>query len=101
MPSSWNCTTIGTSAPLATRTSPPGAFALELLPFIGIFALLEAGCSEIWLTNDRTVIGIEADEVLDSVESCKRIHADDLVRPFAYAGTAGDRNQHMMSGRVN
>jgi hypothetical protein len=24
-----------------------------------------------------------------------------LARRFAYAGTAGDRNQHMMSGRVH
>ena len=32
--------------------------------------------------------------------SFKRIHANDLARRFGYAGTAGDRNQHMMTGRV-
>ena len=74
--------------------------APDLLPFIGVFALLEAGCREVWLTKGRTVVGIEAEDSPDCVESFKRIHANDLVRRFGYAGTAGDRNQHMMTGRV-
>ena len=74
--------------------------APDLLPFIGVFALLEAGCREVWLTKGHTVIGIEADDSADRVESFKRIHADDMARRFGYAGTAGDRNQHMMTGRV-
>jgi len=28
------------------------------------------------------------------------LHADDLLSRFGYSGTAGDRNQHVMSGRV-
>ena len=74
--------------------------APDLLPFIGVFALLEAGCREVWLTKGQTVIGIEAEDSPDCVESFQRIHANDLARRFAYAGTAGDRNQHMMTGRV-
>jgi len=35
------------------------------------------------------------------VECFKQFHAEDLARRFAYAGTAGDRNRHMMSGRVD
>ena len=31
----------------------------------------------------------------------KTRHADGLGRRFAYAGTAGDRNRHVMSGRVS
>ena len=74
--------------------------APDLLPFIGVFALLEAGCREVWLTKGHTVIGIEAEDSPDCVESFQRIHANDLARRFGYAGTAGDRNQHMMTGRV-
>lgn len=74
--------------------------APDLLPFVGVFALLEAGCREVWLTKGHTVIGIEADDSPDQVEAFKRIHANDLARRFGYAGTAGDRNQHVMSGRV-
>jgi hypothetical protein len=74
--------------------------APDLLPFLGVFALLEAGCREVWLTKGHTVIGIEADDPPDRVETFKRIHANDLARRFGYCGTAGDRNQHMMTGRV-
>ena len=42
--------------------------APDLLPFIGVFALLEAGCREVWLTKGHTVIGIEADDSPDRVE---------------------------------
>ena len=74
--------------------------APDLLPFIGVFALLEAGCREVWLTKSRKVFGIEAEDMPDQVEAFTRIHANDLARRFAYGGTAGDRNQHMMTGRV-
>ena len=74
--------------------------APDLLPFIGVFALLEAGCREVWLTKGQTVLGIEADDSPDQVETLHRCHANDLTRRFGYSGTAGDRNQHMMTGRV-
>jgi hypothetical protein len=54
----------------------------------------------VWLTKGHTVIGIEAEDSPDWVESFQRIHANDLARRFGYAGTVGDRNQHMMTGRV-
>lgn len=75
--------------------------APDLLPFVGVFALLEAGCSEVWLTKGHTVVGIEATDSPEQVETFKRRHANDLARRFGYAGTAGDRNQHMMTGRVH
>ena len=36
----------------------------------------------------------------ERVARFKTMHADDLGRRFAYAGTASDRNRHVMSGRV-
>ena len=75
--------------------------AREVLPFVGIFALLEDGCLEVWLTKGNGLVGIERTDDQEDVERFKRFHADDLVRRFAYTGTAGDRNQHMMSGRVH
>lgn len=74
--------------------------APDLLAFIGVFALLETGCREVWLTKSQTVIGIEGDDSPDCVEQFKRFNTDNLARRFAYAGTAGDRNQHVMTGRV-
>ena len=75
--------------------------AQEVLPFIGVFALLEDGCSEVWLTKGNGLVGIERTDEAEDVERFKQFHANDLVRRFAYAGTAGDRNLHIMSGRVN
>ena len=75
--------------------------AREVLPFFGIFALLEDGCPEVFLTKGGSLIGTQRTDSAEDVERFKRFHADDLVRRFAYSGTAGDRNEHMMSGRVH
>jgi hypothetical protein len=75
--------------------------APELLPCLGVFALLEHGCCEVWLTKTRQVVGIETDDMPDRTDVLHRYCGDELARRFAYAGTAGDRNQHMMSGRVH
>ena len=72
----------------------------EILPFIGVFALLEDGCPEVWLTKGNGLVGIERTDSDEEVKRFKRFRADDLVRRFAYSGAATDRNQHMMSGRV-
>ena len=74
--------------------------APETLTLLGVFSLLEDGCREVWLTKSQALIGIEVTDSPDDVETFKRIHQDDLTRRFAYAGTVGDRNQHVMSGRV-
>ena len=75
--------------------------AREILSFVGVFALLEDGCTEVWLTKGGSLIGIQRTDLPDDVERFKRFHAADLVRRFAYCGTAGDRNEHIMSGRVH
>ena len=75
--------------------------AREILPFVGVFALLEDGCPEVFLTKGGGLIGIERTDSAEDVERFKEFHAADLVRRFAYSGTAGDRNEHMMSGRVH
>ena len=48
--------------------------APDLLPFLGVFALLESGCHEVWLTKSRQVVGIEADDEPDqsSIETLLR-----------------------------
>ena len=52
------------------------------------------------ILRQRFAIGIEADDLPERAESFKRSHTNDLARRFGYAGTAGDRNQHMTIGRV-
>ena len=74
----------------------------ELLIPLAIFALLEHGCREVWRTKSGGLVGIEPDDDPERVEAAQRLYtdSDNFVRRYAYAGTAGDRNRHQMSGRV-
>jgi len=66
---------------------------------IGIFALLESGCKAVW-QMDGTLFGIEASDSDEDVERWKQAHEKEIRCRFAYHGTAGDRNRHVMSGRI-
>ena len=72
-------------------------FSREMLIPIGIFALLESGCTEVWLSKDR-LFGVEPRDDKDSLERLKK--REDGMRRFAYQGTAGDRNVHVFTGRT-
>jgi len=74
--------------------------APEMLVPLGIFALLEAGCTEVWLSKDGTVAGVEPTDSPERVAAWKQAHAGEFARRFAYQGTARDRNVHVMTGRV-
>jgi hypothetical protein len=75
--------------------------APDLLSFLGVFALLESGCCEVWLTKSKQVVGIESSDEQDRKDALQHYCGNEIARRFAYAGTAGDRNQHAMSGRVH
>ncbi len=74
--------------------------AHDMLYIIGIFALLENGYTDVWLLKNKSIIGFMRDDPTKMRERYAEIHRDDLVRTFSYAGTAGDRNVHVMSGRI-
>lgn len=69
----------------------------EMIVPLAVFALLESGCREVWVT-DCAAIGIEADDTQEEVERMKQVYQP--RRRFAYHGPYQDRNQHQMSGRV-
>jgi hypothetical protein len=75
--------------------------ALELLAPIGVFALLENGCTEVWLLKDGGLIGIEPGDAADIIGANRRLVGDRLARSLGYRGTAGDRNVHVMTGRID
>jgi hypothetical protein len=72
--------------------------APEMLPAISVFALLESGCKEVWRTKEGICLGIEAKDSPDELEALKTCQGP--MRRFAYRGTAGDRNVHVLSGRI-
>lgn len=70
--------------------------APEMLTPLGVFALLESGCPQVWLVAS-TLIGIEAESDAE-LAALREIY--EVKRTFGYRGTAGDRNVHVMTGRV-
>ena len=66
---------------------------------VSIFALLKGGCKEVYLMGD-VVLGFEESDPPDAPEAMRRVYGIEYVRRFGYWGTAGDRNVHLMSGRV-
>ena len=73
----------------------------ELLMPLSVFALLESGYKEVWVCPRGFVYAIDPDDPDDSIETVKRWLEVKALRRFSYRGTAGDRNIHQMSGRVN
>ncbi|MFO0887906.1 MAG: hypothetical protein U0790_02045 [Isosphaeraceae bacterium] len=71
----------------------------EMLTPLAVFALLESGCKEVYLVKN-SVVGIEASDPADTLEPMKRVAGVEYARRFAYRGTAGHRNVHVMTGRV-
>jgi hypothetical protein len=74
--------------------------APELLTPIAVFALLESGCTEVWLYKNGSLIGVEAEDGKEALTLAANLGHTPLVRTFGYRGTAGDRNLHRMTGRV-
>jgi hypothetical protein len=73
----------------------------ELIKPIAAFALLDAGCTEVWLFKDSSSVeGIEKDNDEEMVDYLRKIYMDRFDRILRAHGTAGDRNIHAMSGRV-
>ena len=71
----------------------------EMLIPLAVFALLEAGCSEAYLMR-RVVVGIEPDDPPGAAETMRKAYGVEYARRFRFGGTAGDRNVHQRSGRV-
>ncbi len=74
---------------------PPDLFAT-----LAVFALLESNHLEAWVCKNGTVLGFDAHDTQDEKEQTARFLEGEVVRTFAYRGTAGSRNRHAMTGRV-
>lgn len=72
----------------------------DMLVPVGIFALLESGCTEVWQLTGGELLGIEASDSAAHIEAAHDVYASQRVRTYRYGGTAGDRNRHVMSGRI-
>jgi hypothetical protein len=74
--------------------------APEMLVPIAMFALLDVGCLEVWVIEPRRVVGIASSDSSEAVEAFRQDVRRISARRLAPHGTAGDRNIHVMSGRI-
>ena len=88
---SWNCGSEGDPHVASIMLSE------EMIVPLAVFALLDAGCREVWIV-EHAAIGIEPNDAEDTVERMKEMRRP--RRRFAFNGPFQDRNQHQMSGRV-
>ena len=51
-------------------------------------------------TKGDGLIALEADDYPERAQSFMQVYGEKLGRRFSYGGTAGDRNVHMMTGRI-
>lgn len=70
----------------------------DMLTSIAVFALLETGCTEVWVLKNKAVVGIEASDTEEELKIWQDVHAP--FRRLKPQGTAGDRNVHLMTGRT-
>lgn len=70
--------------------------AHEMLLPLGVFAMLESGCKEVW-SKGGFLLGIDATDSPEEVARLWQLHGP--LRQLSYRGTVGDRNVHAMSGR--
>ena len=73
---------------------------LEMVTPIAVFALLENGCKQVLILKSGAVCGFEDKDPAELVAFYLDHYKDDIQRNLGYRGTAGDRNVHVMSGRV-
>ena len=69
----------------------------EMMVPVGIFALLESGCREVFRKGD-VLYGVELTDTAEALNEFGRFHGP--MRRYAYQGTAGSRNVHQMTGRI-
>jgi hypothetical protein len=69
----------------------------EMLTPLAVFALLESGCSEVWVFRSGGVLGVEPDDDWDRAEASRKYHGESIARVFRQGP---DRNRHAMTGRV-
>ena len=74
--------------------------AYEMLTPIAVFALLETGCTEVWLVRDGGVIGIEPDDSPEFIAANRELVGDRLARTLAYRGEYATHypDIHFLSG---
>jgi hypothetical protein len=67
-----------------------------MLLILGVFALFDDGCHEVWATKNQGLIGLQQGDPQDLVESLRLLYGKELAQQFVYP-TAGNWNRNAMA----
>ena len=69
----------------------------EILVIIGVYALLDDGCHEVWTTKSYGLVGIQQGDSQQAVDNLQLYYGHDLVQRFFCPDTLGNRNACFLS----
>ena len=69
----------------------------EILSILGVYALLDDGCHEVWMTKSYGLVGIQQGDSQQSVASLQLRYGNDLVHRFIYPETICNWNPCVLS----
>jgi hypothetical protein len=65
----------------------------EIAPILGVYALLDDGCYEVWTTKRNGSVGIEQGDGQEVVQNLQLGYGHDVVHRFIYPLTIGNWNR--------
>lgn len=71
-----------------------------MLTFLGLFALLEWGADEVFLTTDQRMTGFNPNDLPTIRQFFEDWYRDEVIRQFACRGTVQERELHYRLDRV-
>lgn len=69
----------------------------EILTIIGVYALLDDGCHEVWATKSFGLVGIQQGDPQHTVDNLQLYYGNELVQRFSCPDTIGSRNPYFLS----
>jgi hypothetical protein len=65
----------------------------EILPILGVYALLDDGCHEVWTTRNNGLVGIQQGDSQELVQNLQSFYEFDVLHRFIYPVTIGNWNR--------
>jgi hypothetical protein len=68
-----------------------------MLSILGVYALLDDGCHEVWMTKSQGLVGIQQGDSQDVIANINLWYGDDLAYRFFHPGTSCNWNPSVIS----
>lgn len=69
----------------------------EILLMIGVYALFDDGCHEVWTTRNLGLVGIQQGDSQQAIENLQLYYGNELIQRYTCQDTIGNRNPCFLS----